>query len=129
MIETDLFCDLADTLLDIETKLKKLITEMAEKCMPEGYKLSYISKLDTIALTYRVVFVKETNSDKIIHCDFTYKNNLLNFHTACVNMFNQFYVYPDKPYHLKCSNASEDFPYDENKLKETLKIFDSLTDV
>lgn len=126
MNEIETYCTLAKTLLDTETKIKNLIVEIVTECMPKGYEFSHILKLDTIALTYRAVFCEKYNSDKIIHCDFIYKDKQVIVQTACVNMFNTFYVYPDKPYALKDSNADEIFPYDKARLKETFKVFDSL---
>ena len=128
MIETELFCDLADTILDTENKMKTLIIQLIEKSLPKGYSIRSIVKLEYV-VGYSIRVGKHDNLDKEIICDFRYDNKQLNIHTACVNFYNRCYVYSDKPYHLKCSNAEEIFPYDEAKLTETFKIFDSLTKV
>ena len=132
MIESELFCDLSNALLDIEDKMKTLITQLVEKSLPKGYFIRFMVRFDN-KVGYRVNIGRYDNEgrtmDKYIICDFVYADKKLEIHTGCVNQFNVCYVYPDKPYHLKCSNAEETFLYDEAKLTETFKIFDSLTEV
>lgn len=82
--------------------------------------------MSTISVTYRAELCNRRKPNKRMLCDFEYKDGKLEICASCVNMYNQYYVYPDRPYALKCSNATESFPYDEEKLTKTLKIFDTL---
>ena len=120
------FCSLANRLVLTEAKLKSVIRTLVKKSMPAGYELRSVIEMDTISVTYRAVLCHKRNHDKQMLCDFSCKDKKLEICASCVNMYGQYYVYPDKPYGLKCSNAMETFQYDEGKLTETLKIFDTL---
>lgn len=120
------FCRLAKQLVYTEAKLKSVVRTLIKKSIPEGYELQSVIEMDTISVTYRAELCNKRKPGKRMLCDFEYKDEKLEICASCVNMFNQYYVYPDKPYALKCSNATETFPYDEEKLTETLKIFDTL---
>ena len=120
------FCSLAKRLVYTEAKLKSVVRTLVKKSIPTGYELQSVSKMDTISVTYRAELYNRSKPDKRMLCDFEYKDEKLEICASCVNMYNQYYVYPDRPYALKCSNATESFPYDEEKLTKTLKIFDTL---
>lgn len=120
------FCSLAKRLVLTETKLKSVVRTLVKKSMPAGYELRSIIEMDTVFLSYRAELCNKRKPDKRMLCDFNYKDEKLEICASCVNRYSQYYVYPDKPYGLKCSNATETFPYDEGKLTETLKIFDTL---
>jgi hypothetical protein len=109
-----------------EPKLKSVVRTLVKKSIPTGYELQSVIKMATISVTYRAELCNRRKPDKRMLCDFVYKDGKLEICASCVNMFNQYYVYPDRPYALKCSNATESFPYDEEKLTKTLKIFDTL---
>ena len=113
------FCSLAKQLVYTEDKLKSVVSTLAEKSMPAGYELQSVIEMDTTSVTYRAELCNRRKPDKRMLCDFKYKDGKLEICASCVNMFNQYYVYPDRPYALKCSNAKETFPYDEEKLTET----------
>ena len=120
------FCSLAKRLVLTETKLKSVVRTLVKKSMPAGYELRSIIEMDRVFLSYRAELCNRRKPDKRILCDFEYKDEKLEICASCVNRYNQYYVYPDRPYALKCSNATETFQYDERKLTETLKIFDTL---
>ena len=120
------FCRLAKRLVYTEPKLKSVVRTLVKKSMPTGYELISVIKMATISVTYRAELCNRRKPDKRMLCDFGYKDGKLEICASCVNMYNQYYVYPDRPYALKCSNATESFPYDEEKLTKTLKIFDTL---
>ena len=120
------FCHLAKRLVYTEPKLKSVVRTLVKKSIPTGYELQSVIKMATISVTYRAELWNRRKPDKRMLCDFKYKDGKLEICASCVNMFNQYYVYPDRPYALKCSNAKETFPYDEEKLTETLKTFDTL---
>lgn len=120
------FCSLAKQLVYTEAELKSVVRTLVKKSIPAGYELQSVIEMDTITVTYRAELCNKCKPDKRMLCDFEYKDGKLEICASCVNMFNQYYVYPDRPYALKCSNATETFPYDEEKLTETLKIFDTL---
>ena len=120
------FCSLAKQLVYTEAELKSVVRTLVKKSIPAGYELQSVIEMDTISVIYRAELCNKCKSDKRMLCDFKYKDGKLEICASCVNMFNQYYVYPDRPYALKCSNATETFPYDEEKLTETLKIFDTL---
>lgn len=123
---TKYFCSLAKQLAYTEAKLKSVVRTLVKKSMPDGYELQSVIEIDSISVTYRAELCNKRNPGKRMLCDFKYKDGKLEICASCLNMFNQYYVYPDRPYALKCSNATETFPYDEEKLTETLKIFDTL---
>jgi len=120
------FCRLAKRLVYTEPKLKSVVRTLVKKSMPTGYQLQSVIKMATISVTYRAELFNRRKPDKRILCDFEYKDGKLEICASCVNRYNQYYVYSDRPYSLKCSNATESFPYDEEKLTKTLKIFDTL---
>ena len=120
------FCSLAKQSAYTEAELKSVVSTLAEKSMPAGYELQSVIEMDTVSVTYRAELRNRRNPDKRMLCDFKYRDGKLEICASCVTMFNQYYVYPDRPYSLKCSNAKETFPYDEEKLTETLKVFDTL---
>lgn len=120
------FCHLAKRLVYTEPKLKSVVRTLVKKSMPTGYVLQSVIKMATISVTYRAELCNRRKPDKRMLCDFEYKDGKLEICASCVNMYNQYYVYPDRQYALKCSNATERFPYDEGKLTKTLKIFDAL---
>lgn len=120
------FCSLAKRLVYTEPKLKSVVRTLVKKSIPTGYELISVIKMSTISVTYRAELCNRRKPNKRILCDFEYKDGKLEICASCVNMYNQYYVYPDRPYALKCSNATESFPYDEEKLTKTLKIFDTL---
>lgn len=120
------FCRLAKRLVYTEPKLKSVVRTLVKKSMPTGYQLQSVIKMATISVTYRAELCNRCKPNKRMLCDFEYKDGKLEICASCVNMYNQYYVYPDRPYALKCSNATESFPYDEEKLTKTLKIFDTL---
>ena len=120
------FCSLSKRLVYSEAKLKSVVRTLVKKSIPAGYELQSVSKMDTISVTYRAELCNRCKPNKRMLCDFEYKDEHLVICASCVNVYNQYYVYPDRPYALKCSNATESFPYDEEKLTETLKIFDTL---
>lgn len=123
------FCSLAKRLVLTETKLKSVVRTLVKKSMPAGYELRSIIEMDRVFLSYRAELCNRRKPDKRMLCDFEYKDEKLEICASCVNRYSQYYVYPDKPYGLKCSNATETFQYDEGKLTETLKIFDTLEKV
>jgi hypothetical protein len=120
------FCRLAKRLVYTEPKLKSVVRTLVKKSIPTGYALQSVIKMATISVTYRAELCNRCKPNKRMLCDFEYKDGKLEICASCVNMYNQYYVYPDRPYALKCSNATESFPYDEEKLTKTLKIFDTL---
>lgn len=120
------FCRLAKRLVYTEPKLKSVVRTLVKKSIPTGYALQSVIKMATISVTYRAELCNRRKPNKRMLCDFEYKDGKLEICASCVNMYNQYYVYPDRPYALKCSNATESFPYDEEKLTKTLKIFDTL---
>lgn len=120
------FCRLAKRLVYTEPKLKSVVRTLVKKSMPTGYQLQSVIKMATISVTYRAELCNRRKPNKRMLCDFEYKDGKLEICASCVNIYNQYYVYPDRPYALKCSNATESFPYDEEKLTKTLKIFDTL---
>lgn len=120
------FCRLAKRLVYTEPKLKSVVRTLVKKSIPTGYELQSVSKMTTISVTYRAELCNRRTPNKRMLCDFEYKDGKLEICASCVNRYNQYYVYPDRPYALKCSNATESFPYDEEKLTKTLKIFDTL---
>ena len=120
------FCRLAKRLVYTEPKLKSVVRTLVKKSIPTGYTLQSVIKMATISVTYRAELCNRRKPNKRMLCDFEYKDGKLEICASCVNMYNQYYVYPDRPYALKCSNATESFPYDEEKLTKTLKIFDTL---
>lgn len=120
------FCHLAKRLVYTEPKLKSVVRTLVKKSIPTGYELQSVIKMATISVTYRAELCNRRKPDKRMLCDFVYKDGKLEICASCVNRYNQYYVYPDRPYALKCSNATESFPYDEEKLTKTLKIFDTL---
>lgn len=120
------FCSLAKRLVYTEPKLKSVVRTLVKKSIPTGYELISVIKMSTISVTYRAELCNRRKPNKRMLCDFEYKDGKLEICASCVNMYNQYYVYPDRPYALKCSNATESFPYDEEKLTKTLKIFDTL---
>lgn len=120
------FCHLAKRLVYTEPKLKSVVRTLVKKSIPTGYQLQSVIKMATISVTYRAELCNRRKPNKRMLCDFEYKDGKLEICASCVNMFNQYYVYPDRPYALKCSNATESFPYDEEKLTKTLEIFDTL---
>lgn len=120
------FCSLAKRSVHTEAKLKSIVRTLVKKSIPTGYALQSVIKMATISVTYRAELCNRRNPNKRMLCDFEYKDGKMEICASCVNMFNQYYVYPDRPYALKCSNATETFPYNEEKLTETLKIFDTL---
>lgn len=120
------FCRLAKRLVYTEPKLKSVVRTLVKKSIPTGYELISVIKMSTISVTYRAELCNRRKPNKRMLCDFEYKDGKLEICASCVNMYNQYYVYPDRPYALKCSNATESFPYDEEKLTKTLKIFDTL---
>lgn len=120
------FCRLAKRLVYTEPKLKSVVRTLVKKSMPTGYQLQSVIKMATISVTYRAELCNRCKPNKRMLCDFEYKDGKLEICASCVNMYNQYYVYPDRQYALKCSNATERFPYDEEKLTKTLKIFDTL---
>lgn len=120
------FCRLAKRLVYTEPKLKSVVRTLVKKSMPTGYQLQSVIKMATISVTYRAELCNRCKPNKRLLCDFEYKDGKLEICASCVNRYNQYYVYPDRPYALKCSNATESFPYDEEKLTKTLKIFDTL---
>lgn len=122
----DYFCSLAKRLVSSEAKLKSVVRTLVKKSMPAGYELRSVMEMDTIFLCYRAELCNKRKPDKRMLCDFKYKDEKLEICASCVNRYSQYYVYPDRPYGLKCSNATESFPYNEGKLTETLKIFDTL---
>jgi hypothetical protein len=122
----DYFCSLAKRSVHTEAKLKSIVRTLVKKSMPAGYELQSVIKMATISVTYRAALCNRRKPDKRMLCDFEYKDGKLEICASCVNMFSQYYVYPDRPYASKCSNATETFPYNEEKLTETLKIFDTL---
>lgn len=120
------FCSLAKRLVSSEAKLKSVVRTLVKKSMPAGYELRSVIERDTAFLSYRAELCNRRKPDKRMLCDFEYKDEKLEICASCVNRYTQYYVYPDRPYGLKCSNATESFPYNEGKLTETLKIFDTL---
>lgn len=120
------FCNLAKRLVSAKAKLKSVVRTLAKKSMPSGYELRSVLEMDSVFLSYRAVLCHKRNHNKQMLCDFSCKDGKLELCASCVNMFGQYYVYPGKPYGLKSSNAMETFPYDEEKLTKTLKIFDTL---
>ena len=120
------FCSLAKRLVSSEAKLKSVVRTLVKKSMPAGYELRSVIERDTAFLSYRAELCNRRKPDKRMLCDFEYKDEKLEICASCVNRYTQYYVYPDRPYGLKCSNATESFPYNEGRLTETLKIFDTL---
>ena len=120
------FCHLAKRLVYTEPKLKSVVRTLVKKSIPTGYELQSVIKMATISVTYRAELCNRRKPDKRMLCDFVYKDGKLEICASCVNSYNQYYVYPDRPYALKCSNATESFQYDEGKLTKTLKMFDTL---
>lgn len=120
------FCSLAKRLVSSEAKLKSVVRTLVKKSMPAGYELRSVIERDTAFLSYRAELCNRCKPDKRMLCDFEYKDEKLEICASCVNRYTQYYVYPDRPYGLKCSNATESFPYNEGKLTEALKIFDTL---
>ena len=123
------FCSLAKQLVYAEARLKSVVGTLAKKSIPAGYELQSVIEMDTVSVTYRAELRNRRKPDKRMLCDFKYKDGKLEICASCVDMFSQYYVYPDRPYALKCSNAKETFPYDEEKLTETLKTFDTLESI